>query len=168
MFRRGHLPRFLLAAAVLVLDGAAIVYLLERHAPGSNIRTLGESVWFSLVTVTTVGYGDYTPVTPAGRVTACCIMAIGLLTLAVFGLAVAVVCASACFVGIMMLIATLGKTEQSVAGTGWGILMPLAMLGAYIATFIVFWIALAKGFSGAGVAPPSAPAPRANDERPQV
>ena len=83
MVRCGHLPPFLLAAAVLVLDGAAIVYPFERHAPGSNIRTLGESVWFSLVTVTTVGYGDYTPVTPAGRVTACCIMAIGLLTLAV-------------------------------------------------------------------------------------
>jgi len=83
MFRRGHLVRFLIAAALLVLNGAVIVYLLERHAHGSNIHTLGESVWFSLVTVTTVGYGDYTPVTPAGRVTACCIMAVGLLTLAV-------------------------------------------------------------------------------------
>ncbi|HYB16550.1 MAG TPA: ion channel [Streptosporangiaceae bacterium] len=83
LFRRGHLPRFLVAAAVLVLDGAAVVYLFERHAPGSNIHTLGQSVWFSVVTVTTVGYGDYTPVTPAGRVTACFIMGIGLLTLAV-------------------------------------------------------------------------------------
>ena len=34
-------------------------------------------------TVTPVGYGDYTPVTPAGRTTACFVMAIGLLTLAV-------------------------------------------------------------------------------------
>jgi voltage-gated potassium channel len=83
MFRRGHLGQFLVAAALLVLDGAVIVYLLERHAPGSSIRTPGESVWWAFVTVTTVGYGDYTPVTPAGRVTACCIMAIGLLTLAV-------------------------------------------------------------------------------------
>jgi voltage-gated potassium channel len=83
MFRRGHLPRFLLAAAVLVLDGAIVVYLYERHAPHSNIHTLGESVWFSVVTVTTVGYGDYTPVTVVGRVTAVLIMLIGLLTLAV-------------------------------------------------------------------------------------
>jgi voltage-gated potassium channel len=60
MFRRGHLARFLLTAAVLVLDGAIIVYLYERHAPHSDIRTLGESVWLALVTVTTVGYGDYT------------------------------------------------------------------------------------------------------------
>ena len=83
MFRRGHLPRFLLAAAVLVLDGAVIVYLYERHAPRANIRTLGESLWFSVVTVTTVGYGDYTPVTAIGRITAVLIMLIGLLTLAV-------------------------------------------------------------------------------------
>ena len=83
MFRRGHLSRFLLTAVVLVLDGAVIVYLYERHAPHSNIRTLGESVWFSVVTVTTVGYGDYTPVTVFGRITAVLIMLIGLLTLAV-------------------------------------------------------------------------------------
>src|SRR5215831_6703350 len=74
MFRRGHLQRFLLAASVLVLDGAVIVYLFERHAPHSNIRSLGEAVWFSVTTVTTVGYGDYTPVTAPGRVTACFIM----------------------------------------------------------------------------------------------
>jgi voltage-gated potassium channel len=83
MFRRGNLLRFLLAAWLLVLNGAVIVYLCERHAPNSNIHTLGESVWWSAVTVTTVGYGDYTPVTPEGRITACCIMVIGLLTLAV-------------------------------------------------------------------------------------
>ena len=83
MFRRGHLSRFLLAASVLVLNGALIVYLFERHAPKSNIHTLGESLWWSVVTVTTVGYGDFFPVTIWGRVTACFIMGIGLLTLAV-------------------------------------------------------------------------------------
>ena len=83
VFRRGHLGRFLVAASVLVLNGAVIVYLFERHAPKSNIHTLGESLWWSLVTVTTVGYGDYTPVTVRGRVTAVFVMGIGLLTLAV-------------------------------------------------------------------------------------
>jgi voltage-gated potassium channel len=83
MFRRGNLGRFLVAAAVLVLNCGVIVYLFERHAPGANIRTLGDSVWWSLVTVTTVGYGDFYPVTAGGRITACFIMGIGLLTLAV-------------------------------------------------------------------------------------
>ncbi len=83
MFRRGHLARFLVAAAVLVLNGAVIVYLFERHAAGSNIHTLGDAVWWSFVTVTTVGYGDFYPVTTGGRITACFIMGTGLLTLAV-------------------------------------------------------------------------------------
>ena len=83
MFRRGHLSRFLVAAAVLVLNGAVIVYLFERHAPGSNIHTLGDAVWWSFCTVTTVGYGDFYPVTTWGRITACFIMGTGLLTLAV-------------------------------------------------------------------------------------
>ena len=83
MFRRGHLGHFLLAAAVLVANGAIIVYLYERHAPNSNIHTLGDSLWWSVVTVTTVGYGDFFPVTTPGRITACLIMGIGLVTLAV-------------------------------------------------------------------------------------
>jgi voltage-gated potassium channel len=83
MFRRGHLVRFLVAALVLVLNGAVIVYLFERHAPGSNIHSLGDALWWSFVTVTTVGYGDFYPVTTGGRITACFIMGTGLLTLAV-------------------------------------------------------------------------------------
>jgi voltage-gated potassium channel len=83
VFMRGHLGRFMLAAAVFVLNGAIIVYLFERHAPGSNIHTLGDAVWWAFVTVTTVGYGDFYPVTSFGRITACFIMGTGLLTLAV-------------------------------------------------------------------------------------
>jgi voltage-gated potassium channel len=83
VFRRGNLWRFLIAAAVLVLNGAIAVYFYERHAAGSNIHTLGDSLWWSLVTVTTVGYGDFYPVTTFGRIAAVFIMAIGLVTLAV-------------------------------------------------------------------------------------
>jgi voltage-gated potassium channel len=83
LFRRGHLERFLLAASVLVLNGAIVVYFFEREARGSNIHTLGQSVWWAVTTVTTVGYGDYAPVTVGGRIAACLIMATGILTLAV-------------------------------------------------------------------------------------
>ncbi len=83
LFRRGHLGRFLLAATVMVLNGAVIVYLVERHAPHSNIHTFGEALWWAAVTVTTVGYGNFYPVTTEGQITACLIMGIGLLTLAV-------------------------------------------------------------------------------------
>jgi voltage-gated potassium channel len=82
-FQRGHLSRFLLAATVLVLNGAIAVYFYERHARGSNIHTLAESVWWAITTVTTVGYGDFFPVTGLGQIAASFIMAIGILTLAV-------------------------------------------------------------------------------------
>ena len=45
------------------------------------------------------------------------------------GLALAIASTSACFVGITMLLSTLGKTEQSVAGAGWATLVLMAMLG---------------------------------------
>jgi voltage-gated potassium channel len=83
LFRRGNLERFLLAALVLVLNGAIIVYLFEHDANGSNIHSLRDSVWWSITTVTTVGYGNLYPVTVAGQIAASLIMAIGILTLAV-------------------------------------------------------------------------------------
>ena len=53
-------------------------------------------------------------------------------------LVLACVCASAGFVGLMMMIASLGRTEQAVAGAGWAMLMPMAMLGgAMIPQFVM-------------------------------
>lgn len=83
VFRRGHLFRFLVAASLMVLNGAVIVYLYEHHAAGADITTLGQSIWWSVTTVTTVGYGDYAPVTVPGRVVATGIMVIGITAIAV-------------------------------------------------------------------------------------
>ena len=44
-------------------------------------------------------------------------------------LALALVCTGLCFTGIMMTVSVMGKTEQAVAGAGWGVMMPLAMVG---------------------------------------
>lgn len=44
-------------------------------------------------------------------------------------LAIAIVASGVCFVGIMMLLSVLGRTEQSVAGSSWGVLIILAMFG---------------------------------------
>jgi voltage-gated potassium channel len=83
LFRRGHIERFMAAAGLLLFNGVLIVYFYERNAPGANITSLGNALWWAVVTVSTVGYGDMYPVTLGGRITASGIMAIGILTLAV-------------------------------------------------------------------------------------
>jgi ABC-2 type transport system permease protein len=57
-------------------------------------------------------------------------------------LALAGLSAAICFVGFMMLVASLGKTEQTASGAAWAILMPLSMVGgAMVPTFVMpAWI----------------------------
>jgi len=83
LFQRGNLRRFLIAALFLMLNGALIVWLFERDVPDANIVTLGDSIWWSIVTVTTVGYGDFYPITFMGQAVATFIMFIGIVTVAV-------------------------------------------------------------------------------------
>ena len=49
----------------------------EGKAEGSNIKTVEDAVWWSLVTITTVGYGDRFPVTTEGRLLAVVLMFAG-------------------------------------------------------------------------------------------
>jgi voltage-gated potassium channel len=53
------------------------VLAVERAAPDGNIKTFGDSIWWACVTVATVGYGDFHPVTSIGRVLAVALMAGG-------------------------------------------------------------------------------------------
>ena len=55
------------AALILIYVASLAVLEAERHAPGADITTFPIAIWWSCVTVTTTGYGDYTPVTDAGR-----------------------------------------------------------------------------------------------------
>ncbi len=67
-----------LTTVLLGFSAALAVYQQERDAPGSTIRTFGDSVWWACSTLTTVGYGDAVPVTPLGRLIAVVMMACGL------------------------------------------------------------------------------------------
>lgn len=67
-----------LATPIVIWIGSLMVLDAERGAPGSNIETIGEAVWWAFETVTTVGYGDYVPVTQAGRFFAVVIMIVGI------------------------------------------------------------------------------------------
>jgi voltage-gated potassium channel len=61
----------LLAASFLVMlvleVGSILVVGAERGAPNANITTGGDALWWAVVTIATVGYGDKYPVTAAGR-----------------------------------------------------------------------------------------------------
>ena len=51
-------------------------YLFYVSEP--DVRNLGDGIWWALVTITTVGYGDITPATTLGRVVASSLMLLGL------------------------------------------------------------------------------------------
>ncbi|SDY49180.1 voltage-gated potassium channel [Herbiconiux ginsengi] len=60
----------------------------ERDAPGATITSFGDAIWWACVTMTTVGYGDYYPVTVVGRVLAVILMFGGV---AILGVATATI-----------------------------------------------------------------------------
>jgi voltage-gated potassium channel len=68
----------LILVGVVVFFGAALVWQLEIRDPAGNIKTFPESLWWAAVTTTTVGYGDFYPVTLGGRLTASGLMLVGI------------------------------------------------------------------------------------------
>jgi voltage-gated potassium channel len=89
--QRGELARDVLAnrgkyalfitilTTVIVLSTASVLVLqFESRSADANITTGWDAFWYSVVTITTVGYGDYYAVTAAGRVTAMITMVAGI------------------------------------------------------------------------------------------
>lgn len=77
-YRRRESAAWAAALVTLVmLFGSSIAILeLERRGDG-NIHTAEDALWWSIVTMTTVGYGDHYPVTRGGRLVAVALMAVG-------------------------------------------------------------------------------------------
>ncbi|TDD06799.1 two pore domain potassium channel family protein [Nonomuraea deserti] len=76
-------------AVFLALVGSIAVLGAERDNPASNIQTIGDALWWSLTTMTTVGYGDRFPVTAEGRLVASGLMLAGIALLGVVTAAIA-------------------------------------------------------------------------------
>jgi voltage-gated potassium channel len=71
------------AVVCVLVAGATLVLLVERDAEGANITSFGDALWWSATTMTTVGYGDRYPTTPAGRGVAVALMVLGIAALSV-------------------------------------------------------------------------------------
>ncbi|MBK3627288.1 potassium channel family protein [Streptomyces sp. MBT49] len=71
------------AVVGLLMFGSLAVLSVERESPDGNIRTLGDALWWSFTTMTTVGYGDHAPTTGLGRLIAVGLMLSGIALLGV-------------------------------------------------------------------------------------
>jgi len=78
ILKHHSLFRVLIAAAGTLFLGAWLVLLFEEKAKGSNIHSYPDALWWAIVTVTTVGYGDRYPVSAGGRAVAVVLMLVGI------------------------------------------------------------------------------------------
>ncbi len=76
--RAGSALYSLLLAGMLVLQfGSLAVLRFEQYAPGANITSASDALWYTIVTISTVGYGDQYPTTNAGRLVGALIIVVG-------------------------------------------------------------------------------------------
>lgn len=81
---RGRVVTYAVAGTVLLVFVASLAMLdAERAAPTGTIKTFPDALWWAITTVTTVGYGDYSPTTATGRLIAVGLMVAGIALLGV-------------------------------------------------------------------------------------
>jgi len=84
---RRHLGGMLLIVFIIMLFGAVGIHEIEKEAQPEQFDSLQNCIWWTVVTLMTVGYGDMYPITTMGRVFAEVLMVIGVgLTAAFIGI----------------------------------------------------------------------------------
>jgi voltage-gated potassium channel len=79
---RHKLHYALAVTGLVVVGGGILIESFERGAADANIKSIPDGLWWAITTVTTVGYGDRFPTTPAGRGLGVVLMIVGI---ALFG-----------------------------------------------------------------------------------
>ena len=80
---RPKIAVFLFGVMAVVCIEGTLMYILESEVPGSDFTSIPQAIYWGIVTVTTVGYGDIAPITVAGKVLASLMMLTGFAILAV-------------------------------------------------------------------------------------
>ncbi|MEM3094220.1 MAG: potassium channel family protein [Nitrososphaera sp.] len=78
IFGTSRLLYLVMYSAGAIILGAYGEYTVEASAEGANITNIGDAFWWAIVTVTTVGYGDYYPVTVEGKIIGGILMLVGI------------------------------------------------------------------------------------------
>lgn len=79
----------ILSVILLLWIGSVAVLSAEREVADSAINNFGDALWWAIVTVTTVGYGDFSPVSVTGRIVAVVMMLLGIALIGVVTASVA-------------------------------------------------------------------------------
>ena len=107
---RGQYATFItiLLAGMTLAIASMLVLQFEANAPNANIKTGGDAIWWGVVTITTVGYGDFFPVTFLGRLTAVFVMFAG----------IGIIGALASILASLLVSPSSSDGEAAVAGAG--------------------------------------------------
>jgi voltage-gated potassium channel len=89
--RRDELITAFAISGVLLVVSSTLMHLVERHAQPDKFGSIADSLWWGIVTLATIGYGDTFPITPVGKLMA---GAMALVLLSVFALPTAILTAA--------------------------------------------------------------------------
>lgn len=74
---------FLFSVVLIILIVGSLMYLIEGHNGNAGFKSIPRSIYWAIVTITTVGFGDITPQTQLGQFFAAILMIIGYAIIAV-------------------------------------------------------------------------------------
>ena len=76
--KRGQLLTAVVAMLIVLVIASSLMYIAENRAQPEDFASIPGTMWWGMVTLTTVGYGDIVPITPAGRILAAVIAVLGI------------------------------------------------------------------------------------------